>query len=526
MRLLIENGYVITMDSDENVYERASVLTQDERIVWVGEGTVPIEHRQPPPDKTIDASHRIVIPGLINCHLHSTADYWKGAIDNLSLEPFLLYAHPYAASLRLSDEQMYLRHMTSAIEMLESGTTTALDDTVHMPSPVDPRPEVALNAYRASADAAMGCYRDIGMRAWVTCNVLDTVMYDTIPWLAEVLPAEYKAEFDERPFPSTKEIIAFLDDTLGSIGGVKGDRVRLAIAPNGSTRCTDELLTSAWTLANKYDVPMVSHIQESKAEFVMDERNYGKTAVAHFKDIGILDHRFGLIHGVWLTEEDIETVASAGCSLITNPVSNLKLGNGIAPVLQLLEAGAHVALGTDGPTGNDSANLFEGMKALATIQRVWASDFRRWPTAADVLRIATMGGAYTVGMPDDLGSISAGKRADITLIDVDGIAYVPFHRPLRQLVFADTGGTVDMVIVDGRIVVEGGRVTSIPRDEVLEAFRAAYKKISPEVERAVASSARYQPYMEEVYRRATQVHTEINPVMWAPDDVDMHPHVK
>jgi 5-methylthioadenosine/S-adenosylhomocysteine deaminase len=514
VRTLIRDGYVITMDASTNVYERGSVLFQDERIVWVGEGEVPVDHAEPRPDRIIDAQRRIVIPGLINCHLHSTADYWKGAMDNLSLEPFLLYAHPYAASLRLSEEQMYLRHMTSAIEMLESGTTSTLDDTVHMPSPVDPRPEVALAAYRESVEAALRCYSDLGMRAWVTCNVLDTVMYETIPWLEELLPADLKAEFDERPFPNTREIVSFLDDVFGTLGGNRGDLVRLAIAPNGSTRCSDELLTSAWGLANKYDVPMVSHIQESKAEFVMDEWNYGTTAIAHLRDIGVLDHRFGLVHAVWLTEEDVTIAAESGCSVITNPVSNLKLGNGIAPVLQLLEAGAHVALGTDGPTANDSANLFEAMKGLATVQRAWVSDFQRWPTATDVLRIATAGGAYTVGMPEELGRIEAGKRADLTLIDKDSIAYVPFHRPIRQLVFADTGGSVDMVIVDGRIVVENGRVTGIARDEVLQAFHEAYADISPAVDKAVARSARYQPYMEEAYRRATEVETTANPVLW------------
>jgi 5-methylthioadenosine/S-adenosylhomocysteine deaminase len=515
VRTLIRNGYIITMDASANVYERGSVLLQDQHIVWAGEGDVPMGHAEPRPDRTIDAQRRIVIPGLINCHLHSTADYWKGAMDNLSLEPFLLYAHPYAASLRLSEEQMYLRHMTSAIEMLESGTTSTLDDTVHMPSPVDPRPEVALAAYRESVEAALRCYGDLGMRAWVTCNVLDTVMYDTIPWLAELLPADLKAEFDERPFPNTHEIVSFLDDVIGTLGGSRGDRVRLAIAPNGSTRCSDELLTSTWTLANKYDVPMVSHIQESKAEFVMDEWNYGSTAIAHLRDLGVLDHRFGLVHAVWLTDEDVEIAAESGCSVITNPVSNLKLGNGIAPVLQLLEAGAHVSLGTDGPTANDSANLFEAMKALATVQRAWVPDFHRWPTATDVLRIATAGGAYTVGMPEELGSIQVGKRADLTLIDKDSIAYVPFHRPIHQVVFSDTGGSVDMVIVDGRIVVEDGRVTGIPRDEILRAFHEAYRDISPEVEKAVARSARYQPYMEEAYRRATEVETAANPVLWS-----------
>jgi 5-methylthioadenosine/S-adenosylhomocysteine deaminase len=514
MRLLIKDGYVVTMDAKGGVHERASVVVDGGQIAWIGQGDPPTNPDLPGFDRVIDASRRIVIPGLINCHLHSTADYWKGAIDSLSLEPFLLYAHPYAASLRLSEEQLYLRHMTSVIEMLESGTTAALDDTVHMPSPVDPRPEIAFEAYRESVEAALRCYSDVGMRAQVTCNVLDRVMYETIPWLGELLPKEFRDEFDSRPFPNTREIIDFLDDTLGSLGGTRGDRVRLALAPNGSTRCTDALLTSIEDLARKHDVQIVSHIQESKAEYIQDEMNYGKTAVAHLHDLGLLDARFGLIHAVWLSQEDLDIIASSGCSVITNPVSNLRLGSGVAPILQLLERGAHVALGTDGPTANDSANLFEAMKALATIQRIWTEDFRRWPAALDVLRIATSGGAYAFGEADRLGSIEVGKRADLTLLDRDAISYVPFHRPISQIVYADTGGSVDMVIVDGKVVVEEGRVTTIPRDEILTAFQEAYRDIIPAVNEAAASSARYQPYVEEAYRRCAAVPIGPNPVLW------------
>jgi len=520
MRTLIRDGYVITMDDEDRILDRGSVLIDDDRIAWVGQGTPPPELTQPAPDRTIDASERIVIPGLVNGHLHSTADYWKGAIDHLALEPFLLYAHPYAASLRLSDEQLYLRHMTSAIEMLESGTTSAIDDTVHMPSPADPRPDVALEIYRESVRAAVSCYRDIGMRTWVTCNVLDRPMYDTIPWLRELLPDEYKAEFDARPFPSTGEIIGFLEDVTRTLGGSAGDRVRLALAPNGSTRCSDELILACADLAERRDTVIVSHIQESKAEIVLDERNYGTTAIGHLRDLGVLGPRFGLVHAVWLTEEDIGIVADTGSSVITNPVSNLKLGNGVAPILHLLEAGANVALGTDGPTANDSANLFEAMKALAIVQRLWEPDFERWPGAADALRIATRGGARAAHRIAELGTIEPGKKADLTLVDTTAIAYIPFHRPRSQLVYADVGGSVDTVLIDGNVVVEGGRVTSIDRDEIIREFVNAYREVAPAVAAAVERAERYRPYFDEAYRRATVEPTSMRPVLWGDASSD------
>jgi 5-methylthioadenosine/S-adenosylhomocysteine deaminase len=258
----------------------------------------------------------------------------------------------------------------------------------------------------------------------------------------------------------------------------------------------------------------VSHIQESKAEYVQDEMNYGKTAVAHLEELGVLDRRFGLVHAVWLSNDDLDVVTRTECSVITNPVSNLRLGNGIAPVRELMERGAHVALGTDGPTANDSANLFEGMKMLAIIQRIASPDFRRWPKAVDVLRVATSGGAYAFGEADSWGSIEVGKRADLTLLNRSDIAYVPFHRPISQLVYADTGSSVDIVIVDGEIVVEDGRVTRIPREEILDAFREAYAQVIPAVDEAARQSSRYEPYVEDAYRRSAAVPTDVNPVLW------------
>lgn len=407
--------------------------------------------------------------------------------------------------------------MTSVIEMLENGTTAAIDDTVHMASPIHPRSDVAFAAYRESLDASLRCYSDAGMRVKVTCNVLDRVMYKTIPWLEEILPAELRAEFDSRPFPGTRDIVDFLKETLSALAGSRDDRVGVALAPNSSSRCTDELLASVSDLARKYDVQVVSHIQESKSQYIQDTINYGQSAIAHLDELGVLEPRFGLIHAVWLSEDDLETIINSGCSVITNPVSNLKLGSGIAPVLHLLEQGAHVAVGTDGPTANDSANMFEAIKVLALVQRIWTEDFQRWPTAMDVLRIATHGGAYALGQEDRLGSIEIGKRADITLLDRDSIAYAPFHRPVNQIVYADVGGSVDLVLVDGEIVVEDGRVTKIPRDEILQAFNDAYEEVIPAVEKAVATSARYQPYVEEAYRRAATVETATKPVLWQMD---------
>jgi guanine deaminase len=342
----------------------------------------------------------------------------------------------------------------------------------------------------------------------------DRLMYKTILDLERLLPSRLKAELEARPFPPLTELVELADEMLKVGGGTNGDLVRLALAPSAPSRCSDELIVALADLANRYDTPIVSHIQESKATRLLDERNYSKTGVAHLQELGVLNSRFGVIHGVWLSEEDKDLIADSGANVITNPVSNLKLGNGIGPMIDLRRRGANIALGTDGPTANDSANMFEAMKMFALVQRAWTAHFEEWPTAADALRTATLGGALTVGEPDQVGSIEAGKQADMSLLDRDNIAYLPFHRPIRQLVFADTGGSVDKVLVAGRVVVDGGRVCSIPRDEVLSEFRRAYAQVIPAVDAAVERSERFQPYAEEAYVRATGISTQPSPVLW------------
>lgn len=512
MTLLISGGYIVTLDADDRILENGSVLVDGGKIVWVGQGDPP--EGLPPPDRTIDATNKLVLPGLVNCHLHSTADFWKSGVDNLSLEPFLLYGHPYTSGLRLSPNEMYLRHMTSAIELIESGVTTALDDTIHMPAPVDADPDISLRAYAESVLAAVNCYEDVGGRAWVTCNVEDQPFYASVPYVADLLTPELRADLDARPFPPTHQLISFVSDLFRDRPPSHDVRVNLATAPLGPGRCTDELLVGMWQLATKYAVPVVSHIQESKADLVLDLSNYGTTGIRHYSDLGILDRRVAVIHGVWTSSADHELIAESGASLVYNPVSNLKLGVGVAPVLQLLKLGAHIALGTDGPTANDSANLFEAMKVGALVQRLWESDFELWPKALDMLRMATLGGAYALGMEDELGSIEVPKRADLVLVDSNTVAYTPFYKPIHQLVYADVGGSVDTVIVEGRVVVEDGRVTTIDRDGVLEEFRAVFKRISPVLADALSVAERYRPVLDEAYRRSVQESVDPHPVMW------------
>ena len=176
--------------------------------------------------------------------------------------------------------------------------------------------------------------------------------------------------------------------------------------------------------------------------------------------LGLLSPRLSCAHTIWIETADIERLARHGVTVVHNPESNLKLGTGIAPIAQMLAAGVNVALGTDGMVTNDNLAMHEAMRLAAFLGRTTEPDRQRWITARQALAMATAGGAQAVRMAGSIGRIAPGYRADLVLYDLEVPVWTPLNDPVRQMVFAETGSSVDTVIVDGRVLVEGGVITA------------------------------------------------------------------
>jgi 5-methylthioadenosine/S-adenosylhomocysteine deaminase len=217
-------------------------------------------------------------------------------------------------------------------------------------------------------------------------------------------------------------------------------------------------------------------------------------------------------HAVWVTPRDVEILAATGVTVSHNPVSNLRLGSGIAPVAALLRAGVPVALGTDGVMSNDSLNLFEAMKLAAMLPAVCDPDPARWLSARDVLRMATAGGARS-GRIAGIGALTVGARADLVLLDLRRAGFAPRNDLVRQAVYADTGSSVDTVLVDGRVVVEGGRVLTV--DEAAVAAEVNRDAAANHARRAAAEPGLEDlaPYFREAYRRCWAVDVGVEAVL-------------
>ena len=199
----------------------------------------------------------------------------------------------------------------------------------------------------------------------------------------------------------------------------RAGRLRYVVAPSGPQRCTDDLLLAAAEFADEHDTAYHIHVLETKVQLITGRELYGKTLVQHLHDTGTLRERVTMAHGIWITDDDIELMADAGCSVAHNPICNLRIGAGVAPLRKLLDKGINIALGTDEIDCNDSSRIFDVMHVAGLIHNVALVDYDEWPTAAEIVRAGTLGGARSVMLQDHIGSIEPGKKADLIVLDLD-----------------------------------------------------------------------------------------------------------
>ncbi len=491
MAILIDNGLIVTGDTAGSRFEPGGLLIEGDRIAWVGPAEEAPEAARGARVEVIDARRSIVMPGFVNAHMHSNESFEQGAYDNLPLELWLVHSYPPFGMPELSEREHYLRTMVCAMESIRSGVTTVQDDLLH----VQVTPE--------AVDGAAKAYTDAGLRAVVTVAMWDRPFLDCLPYLRETVPAELAAELDALPPVKAADQVALFERHHAAWQGHAG-RLTIIPAPSGPQRCTDELLRAAVDISARHDLPVHTHVLETKTQAVTGQVFYGKTLVEHLDDLGMLTPRFTMNHAIWLTEHDIELLGARGCSITHNPLSNMKLGSGVCPVRALQAAGVNVALGTDGTATSDTGDLIEAIRAGSLLHKIGSHDPDDWVSAEEVFRMATLGGARSTGMAEQIGSLEAGKKADVILLDRDAWGFIPLHDPVRQLAFSATSECVRTSIVDGRVVMRDRVIQSLDeaalKAEVAEAAERFRRDYFPAMQ---AGAARVEPYVRQVYERCT-----------------------
>jgi 5-methylthioadenosine/S-adenosylhomocysteine deaminase len=325
--------------------------------------------------------------------------------------------------------------------------------------------------------------------------------------LREVVPAELAAELDADP-PATAHAQVALFERHHRTWQNHAGRLKIIPAPSGPQRCSDDLLRAAADLSARYDLPVHTHVLESKTQAVTGQVFYGKTLVEHLDDVGMLTPRFTMNHAIWLTKHDIELLGDRKCSITHNPLSNMKLGSGVCPVRALQEAGVNVALGTDGTATSDTADMIEAFRAASLLHKIGSHDFEQWISADEAFRMATLGGARSTGLQEEIGSLEIGKRADVILLDRDAWGFIPLNDPIRQLAFSVTSECVTASIIDGRVVMRDRTMTLLDevalKAEVAEAAERFRRDYFPKMQ---AGAKRVEPYVRQVYAQATGLET-------------------
>jgi len=426
--------YVVTEDAQRRVIETGAVAIQGDRIVEVGpRADIDAKYRAA---NRIDQSNAILAPGLINTHTHAAMSLFRGVADDLKLQDWLeKYIFPAEAK---NVDREFVRWGTrlGLLEMALSGTTTFAD------------------MYYFEETVAEET-KNAGMRGMLGQTVIGFPAPDYKTPEAALAGAE-------------KFIQAYANDPL----------IVPAVAPHAIHTTSDDTLQAARTLADRYGKPLIIHLAETKAEFDEAMQKRKKSPVKALNDLGVLQGWTLAAHAVWLDPADFGLLRAAGTGISHCPSSNMKLASGVAPVLKLLQAGIPVGLGTDGVAGsNNDVDMFEEMDLAAKLQKVTSGDPTVLP-AEQAFAMATILGAQAIKMSEQIGSLEAGKRADIISIKLDAPNAVPLYNVYSQLVYSLKASDVGDVMVNGRIIVRNRRMLTIDDKAVMAKAEEYRVKVS------------------------------------------------
>jgi guanine deaminase len=413
--------------------------------------------------ETIEAADRLLVPGLINGHTHAHGGLGKGAVgDRVPLEVFLSASGVINGSRTVEDKR--LSATLTAVELVRKGCTAAYDLFVEYPVPS-----------REGLDAVADAYGTVGMRAVIAPMMADRTLYEALPGLIESLPPHLQEQVRRIKAAAYEASVAAARDILANWRHDR-DKLRPALGPTIPLHCSDAFLVECARLAEEYDVLLQTHLAESKTQAVLGYKKYGRSLVAHLQALGVLGPRLSAAHGIWLDVDDISRLAAAGAGVVHNPMSNLRLGSGIAPARALMDAGVNLGIGTDASNTSDGQNMFEALRLAAFLSRVGDVDPRRWLSAEEAFRAATEGSAKILGF-DRLGRLEPGYRADIVFLDVGHINYVPLRNPLRQMVLAENGAAIHSVMIDGRFVLRDRRLLTVDEARLRQEAEGAVARL-------------------------------------------------
>ncbi len=434
MGIVLKDILAILPNGEKDEVRKTCIYIEGNRIAAVGEK--PKGFRE---DKVIDGQDRLVIPGLINCHTHSYMAFMRNVADDLSFMDWL-FGTIDPIEQQMTDEDTYWGACLAIIEMIKSGTTCFND--------------MQMNIHQTTR-----AVKESGMRAVISRGLIGSG-HD------EAGQMRLRQAYEERD--AAKDC----------------DRLSFMLGPHAPYTCDDGFMRVVSEEAKKNGMRIHVHLSESVSEIEQIREKYGLTPIEMADRNGLFDVPAIAAHCVQVTDEDIAILKGKKVSVVTNPASNMKLGNGFAPIGKMVEMGVNVCLGTDGAASNNSLNMFRELGLLTLIHK-GVNKTPQCISAREGFRIATINGAKALGLEEETGSIEAGKKADLAILDLNTPSLTPRNNLIAGLSYSANGSEVETVIIDGKIVMEDRKVLTMDEELV-------YKKINEIIVRMGLDKKEYE----------------------------------
>ena len=433
MGIVLKNILALLPEGDTDNIRETDLYIEGSRIVAIGNKPEGFKE-----DKVIDGRNKLAIPGLVNCHTHSYMSFMRNVADDLSFMDWL-FGSIDPIEQQMTDEDTYWGACLAIIEMMKSGTTCFND--------------MQMNIHQTTR-----AVKESGMRAVISRGLVGSGN-------DEAGQMRLRQAYEERD------------------AAADCDRLTFMLGPHAPYTCDEEFMRIVSEEAKKNNMRIHVHLSESESEMQQIKDKYGCTPIEMADKNGLFDVPAIAAHCAQITESDMDILKAKNVSVVTNPASNMKLGNGFAPVPEMLEKGINVCLGTDGAASNNSLNLFHEMSLLALIHK----GVKRTPqciSAKENIRIATINGAKALGLEQEIGSLEVGKKADIAILNLNTPSLTPRNNLIAGLSYSANGSEVETVIIDGKVTMEDRKVLTMDEELV-------YKKVNEIIVRMELDKKKY-----------------------------------
>ena len=435
--ILIKNGAIVTVDEANQVYKTGYVFIEDDLITAIGAGEAPSQYRKA--DSVIDAALMAVMPGMVNAHTHLFQTFIRGLADDKPLIDWLKAAI-WPVAQALTEEEAYVAAMVGMVENIRGGATSVIDHQY-----IHTEPGNDDGVCRAADEAGL---RFLLARGWTDQDYHPAFMEEQEQIVRETTRLRKKWEINGN------------------------GRIRVEFGPLIPWGCTEDTMRRTHDISRGWGAGTHIHVAETKNEVDINLEKRGNRHIEWLAEIGVLGPQTQLVHSIWLDDNEIELVAKHNAIVVHCPVSNMYLASGVARVPEMLERGITVALGSDGPGSNNSQDMLEVLKTTALLHKVNTLNATVL-LPEDVLQMACRGGAAAFGLPEQIGSLEVGKKADMVLVDLDTPMIMPVHRVPSALVYNASSRDVDTVIVDGRILMRDKEIAFLDEKALLVRARQA-----------------------------------------------------